>query len=418
VYLSDSVAMRTKTQVARVGTCSTAANRALTVAPLSCRPQRRRRWTLNGDFAGLSPTGVARYARETVAALDQLVGEAHPLTQNLALELVAPRVVELNNIPVRVLPEPISLRLPQMWVQAQLPRHVPGGLVSFCNLAPCFIRQHIVCIHDLHTSLMPESYPRGFRLAHRAILPTLGRFAARITTVSELSRDHLVSHGIAPLHKIAVTYNGSDHTARWDAARATIQIPTTRPFVLVLGRPQKYKNMELVFKIAAGLDALGVDIVMAGDIDAAMYDIFSSLRPANLYAVGRVSDDDLARLYTSALSFLFPSRIEGFGIPAVEALALGCPVIASTSPCLPEICGEGALYAHPDAPDDWIAAVSKLLSQPKFARDLTEKGRLRAMRYSWRGIAEMYLSLMSTVDAERQTGTAAGPFHVTGRAVE
>jgi glycosyltransferase involved in cell wall biosynthesis len=378
-------------------------------------PRSRCRWTLNGDFAGLNPTGVARYARETVAALDQLVGQKHPLTQDLDLDLVAPRAFELNHIPVRIVAEPKSFRLPQLWVQAQLPRHVPGGLVSFCNLGPCLMRQHIVCIHDLHTFLMPESYPRGFRLAHQVILPTLGRFAARITTVSQLSADHLVTHGIARRDKIAVTYNGSDHVARWDATRATIQIPTTRPFVFVLGRPQKYKNMELVFKIAPGLEALGVDIVMAGDIDEAKLASFSTTRPSNLYAVGRVSDDDLARLYSHALCFLFPSRIEGFGIPAVEALALGCPVIASTSPCLPEVCGEGALYGDPDAPDDWIGIVSKLRLQPEFTRNLVAKGREQATRYRWLGIAEMYLSLMREVDRERQPWLGSSP--QTGRVV-
>lgn len=98
---------------------------------------RTRRWTINGDFLGLKPTGVARYATETTLALDALVAAEHPLTRGLSLRIVAPRSTSLpvRSIPVDVVPEYTRPRLPQFWVQAQLPRHVDGGLLSFCNLA-------------------------------------------------------------------------------------------------------------------------------------------------------------------------------------------------------------------------------------------------------------------------------------------
>src|SRR5262245_14932576 len=139
-----------------------------------------RSWNINGDFLTLQPTGVARYAREVTLALDALVAEAHPLAAGLDLTLLAPRQPQdlpLCRIPTRVIPEFSRPRLPQVWVQLQLPRHAHGGLLSFCNLAPVFKRRHIVCIHDLHTRLMPDSYGRLFRMAHRVILPILGRNA-------------------------------------------------------------------------------------------------------------------------------------------------------------------------------------------------------------------------------------------------
>ena len=107
-------------------------------------------------------------------------------------------------------------------MQLRLPAHVKGGLLSFCNLAPVAVSRHIVCIHDLHTRLMPESYGMFFRWAHRAILPLLGRRAARITTVSGLSREHLVHYGIAARSKIVVTHNGSDHTRHWSPDRSKL----------------------------------------------------------------------------------------------------------------------------------------------------------------------------------------------------
>jgi glycosyltransferase involved in cell wall biosynthesis len=366
------------------------------------RNPAKRRWTINGDFVTLQPTGVARYAREVTLALDALVSGGHPLTRDLDLDLVAPRLgsypLPLNAIPIRLVPEFNKPRLPQLWVQAQLPRHVPAGLLSFCNLAPVSVRRQIVCIHDLHTRIMPESYGRFFRWAHRIILPMLGRRVACVTTVSQFSGRHLVEFGVAPPGKITVTYNGSDHAARWDEARSRLAVPSSRPYVLCLGRNQKYKNVQLLVRLASALDLMGLDVWMAGDVDLDAIGMPASAKPENLHLLGRISDDDFKKALSGALCFLFPSRIEGFGLPAVEAMAAGCPVIASTSPCLPEICGDAALYANPDCFGAWIGLIQRIHNDPSLRQQLVEAGYARARSYSWRRIAEIYLELMMQVD--------------------
>lgn len=370
----------------------------------------QRVWSLNGDFASLKPTGVPRYAREVTRALDALVGERHPLTQGLKLELVAPcepRSLLLDNIPVRVVPEYRKPRLPQVWVQLQLPRHVSGGLVSFCNLAPVAIKKHIVCIHDLHTRLVPESYGLGFRMAHRVILPLLGRRARHIATVSSLSRDHLVAYDVAPAEKITITYNGGDHAMRWNAAASNRAIGV-RPFVFCLGQDQTYKNTGLIWRIAPALDALGLDVYVAGALSPAAQARLGA-RPANLHTLGRISDDDLALMFRAALCFLFPSRIEGFGLPAIEAMTRGCPVIASDSPCLPEVCADGALYAGPDDVDGWVAAVEALHTDQRLRTEMTTRGHAVASRYTWRRVALSYLSLMARADGMEPVREAVMP---------
>lgn len=361
---------------------------------------KRRAWALNGDFITLRPTGVARYAREVTLAMDRLLSEGHGAAEGLDLRLIAPREprdLPLSHIKLRVVPEFDRPRLPQYWVQSQLPRAVEGGLVSFCNLAPVGLRRHIACIHDAHTFIRPESYGRGFRLAHRIILPLLGKRARFITTVSELSRDHLIRYGIAPESKIVVAYNGADHALAWDASRSRLVLGQ-RPYVLCLAQPQRYKNFELILRIAPALNAMGLDIYAAGDMREADLPLGDEERPANLHLLGRVGDDDLAKLLGGAVAFLFPSRSEGFGLPAVEAMMHGAPIVASTSPCLPEVCGEAALYADPDSPDAWIEAVQRLqLSETARARAI-ENGRQQAARFTWRAIAETYLALMLRVD--------------------
>lgn len=359
-----------------------------------------RHWAINGDFVTLQPTGVARYAREVTQQLDALIAEQHPLTRGLHLELIVPRETSFrpSHIPTRLVPEFQRPRLPQFWVQAQLPFHVRGGLLSFCNLAPVATRRHIACIHDLHTWLMPESFGRGFRWAHKIILPLLGRRAERITTVSGLSRDHLVANGVAPQSKIVVTYNGADHARRWSAARSRFAPKSERPYVVCLGRDLKYKNTELMLRLAPFLNDMGIDLYVAGSVDLSAYQRDGIQLTDNIYALGRIDDNDFARVLSGALCFIFPSRIEGFGLPAVEAMVHGCPIIASTAPCLPEICGDAALYAHPDRIDDWLAAISRLNENKAFRAELIERGNARAADYSWRKIAEQYLQLMAEVD--------------------
>jgi glycosyltransferase involved in cell wall biosynthesis len=359
-----------------------------------------RSWSINGDFVTLPQAGVARYAREVTLALDGLVADGHPLAADIDLTLLAPRQpcdLALRCIPTRVIPELTRPRLPQLWVQVQLPRHARGGLLSFCNLAPAFKRRHIACIHDLHTRIVPDSYGGLFRLAHRIILPLLGRNAERIATVSELSRSHLAGYGVAPDGKIVVTYNGSDHALRWNAGASRLQIEGWRPFVLCLGRSQRYKNTRLMWRLAPALDAMGLDIAVAGDIDAATLASYGPT-PRNIRLLGRISDDDFAHALSRALCLLLPSRIEGFGLPAVEAMALGCPLVASTAPCLPEVCGDAALLADPDDAVAWMTAVYRLQSEPELRAGLIARGRQRAKAFSWRRIAETYLEMMAEID--------------------
>jgi glycosyltransferase involved in cell wall biosynthesis len=343
---------------------------------------------------------VARYARETTLALDALLAEGHPLTDGLALELLVPRPIDeplpLRALRVRLVPEYSRPRLPQFWVQAQLPRHVEGGLVSFCNLAPVAVQRQIVCVHDLHTMMVPESYGRLFRWAHRLILPALGRRAAAITTVSEFSRSQIAEYKVAPGKKITVTYNGSDHAGRWEAGRSSLGRWPDWPYVLCLGQGQRYKNMELLVRLAPVLERMGLDLWIAGDI--APGQLFADGKPANVRLIGRVGDDDLKAALAGALCFLFPSRIEGFGLPAVEAMAVGCPVVASTSPCLPEICGEAALYADPDDHGAWIECVRRLKEDKALRSRLIAAGKAQAAVYSWRRVAETYLELMASID--------------------
>jgi glycosyltransferase involved in cell wall biosynthesis len=365
-----------------------------------------RKWTINGDFVAFEPTGVARYAREVTNALDELLCAQHPLARDLELDIVVPREpdsLRLRSIRTRLVAEFAKPRLPQFWVQVQLPKYVRGGLLSFCNLAPIRLRRHIACIHDLLPWLTPHSYSLPFRAAHRLVLPILGHRARLITTVSQLSREHLVRRRIASQGKIVVTYNGADHASRWAPERSLLQLGA-RPFVLCLGRNHKHKNVALAWRIARALDAMGLDLYLAGQLSQQVLTGLGPM-PHNLRLLGRVSDDDLAKALATARCFLLPSYIEGFGLPAVEAMVRGCPVLASTAPALPEVCGDAALYAEPDDVEAWIAGIAQLSTDRQLRDRIVAAGYRRANAYSWRRVAETYLQLMLRVDQEHPLNT-------------
>lgn len=355
-----------------------------------------RQWTLNGDFASLKPTGVARYADRVVRALDALVAERHPALAGLDLTLVvkrgAPRVPELAAIRT-VEAADLRPRLPQAWVQAVLPLRA-RAIVSLCNYGPLALRRQILCIHDLHPFTAPASYSRAFRTYNRAMLPLLGRRVGLVTTVSAFSAAEIVAHAVAPRDKIVVTFNGHEHVFE-EAGEAP---PAPRPYVMGIGRDLHYKNTQMLFAMAPALAEAGLDLVLAGAFDPARH-LGGAPLPANVRLAGRVPDGVLFALMRGARAFAFPSRVEGFGLPAVEAMASDCPLIVSASPALPEICGDAAVVLDPDDVAGWSAAAVRLGTDAAARADLVEKGRRRRAAFSWRTIALQYADGMNRIDA-------------------
>ena len=113
--------------------------------------------------------------------------------------------------------------------------------------------------------------------------------------------------------------------------------------------------------------------------------------------LGFVTDDDLAALYQNALCFAFPSLTEGFGLPALEAMALGCPVIASNCASMPEVCGSAALYADPKSPRAWLDQIKRLHADRDLAASLRAEGCRQATRFSWTKSAQLYLNLIMSL---------------------
>lgn len=340
-------------------------------------------------------SGVQRYAHNIFAEMVERIAADPAEWGDVALTLALPANVA-DPIPQSLARAfPLRGRLKGYpWEQLELPR-IGGVTLNLCNLAPLAGRRNIVCIHDVNTYLAPYSYSWKYRAFQRVSVPLIGRLASAVTTVSHSSAKALERAGaVRDATRVTVAPNGHEHALLWRADRATITLGaiTARPFVVMLGSAALHKNLALVRSIAPELGARGIDCVVTGG-GAGVFATGTTDEAGPVITVGHVSDDDIALLFSRAVCLLFPSYVEGFGLPIVEAMALGCPVVSSDRSCMPEICGDAALLRSPDDPAAWIETITDLARTPSARSALIKAGHERVRHYRWKDSAEIYLTL-------------------------
>jgi glycosyltransferase involved in cell wall biosynthesis len=349
-------------------------------------------WAINGRFLTQRMTGVQRYAQEIVTALDELLSE-RDFADRLRMRLVLPPHTATKPALTKIHMQPTHFGSGHAWDQFVLPLYAKSRVLSLGNFGPILARNHVVCIHDANTFIEPESYSRGFALAYRTLLPWIGRRAARVATVSCFSADMLVRYGICRAEKIFIAPNGHEHALRWDARRADLPLlrALKRPYVLLLGSRAKHKNIDIILDQARGLDAAGIDVVVVGAASDIFSEHASNLATSNIRYVGYVGDNNLAALYEGALCLVFPSRTEGFGIPPLEAMTRGCPVISSNAASLVEVGGDAVIYVEPDRGDRWRESIIGLAGNAELRATMAAEGQKRAALFSWKRSAWIYL---------------------------
>ena len=350
----------------------------------------------NGKFYAGTTNGVHRVADRLLRELDALAlrGEAPSRWDMRLLLPSAPNWAPVFNAIRRI---PQRWGHTQFWEQAVLPFAARGGtLASFANLAPGRHRNQLVMVHDAQFRLSPESYPRKLRWGYRALIPRGARASRVVLTVSEYARDSLATFGITGHVTTHVLHNGADHILEVAADHCVRSEHRLTPggYALLFGSAARYKNVRIVFDAFAHPDLADVPLVVIGPGRGALVE--AGLRPpAQAVFVGGVDDAALRSLYEGARCLLYPSRTEGFGLPPVEAMLCGCPVIAAPAGAVPEVCRDAILYAGMDDPGEWVAAIAAVGS-PEVAAAKTAAGRARAAHFTW---AVAGLSLVSRLDA-------------------
>jgi glycosyltransferase involved in cell wall biosynthesis len=251
-------------------------------------------------------------------------------------------------------PPALAHRAGHAWEQLALPL-VPAELI-YCpaNLAPLASRRNVVVIHDVAALRHPEWYSRTYVAWQKALLPKIAKRARLVITVSEFSRREIQD------------VLGVDATVIPNGVDERFKPGPKKDYALVVGSRIARKNL-------AALGDIGMEVVAAGSARGYMKG-----ETTNIRELGYVPDDQLPALYSGARVLLMPSLYEGFGLPCLEAMASGTPVVAANRGALPETCGDAALVVEPE---DFAEAAVRAVTTER--ERLTQAGLARAARFTW-----------------------------------
>ena len=331
---------------------------------------------VNARFLTQDVVGVQRYATEISKRLKVLRPDACFLT---------PRGVKHPELAAQLGAETVGRSSGHVWEQGELLAHTrSGALLSLCNTGPLAHPRQVVTLHDASPFAVPEAYSRAFRSWYRVVFAGLKRTARGLITVSHFSQRELERYcGFRP-DRLEVIYEGCEHifAAPADPGILDRHALYDRPFLLAVGSSSPHKNFGALVRALEKLGETSFGVVIAGGSNPRVHATAGTL-PENVTHVGFVSDGELRALYEHAAGFVHPAYYEGFGIPPLEAMTLGCPVLVSNAASLPEVCGDAALYFDPFAEHDIAAKIQTFMQDEGLQARLRTRGTAQAGRFSW-----------------------------------
>lgn len=346
---------------------------------------------------GYRQTGVSRYIGELIDALEpRLAWSDRLLVLGRSLPAVASRP---------------ALRI--AWEQTGLPLTAGARRLDVLhgplNVVPLVIRTpRVVTVHDLAFLRDPGHLPAGRRAYLIAATRLSARVAARVIAVSRNTADDLRHWLDLPEDRVTVIPEAPSPRVRrltgLELAAFQDRAGIARPYILAVGTLEPRKNLEILLTAFAAIaDRIPHELVLVGPegwMTGPLRRTLADLRLGDrVRLTGFVSDSDLGGWYSGADAFAFPSRYEGFGLPAVEAMACGAPVLASNVSCFPEVVGEAGILLPPRDVDAWADGLLRLVSDQPLNDDLRRRSLARAGAFSWERTAAETLAVYREVGA-------------------
>jgi glycosyltransferase involved in cell wall biosynthesis len=360
-------------------------------------------------------TGTENYSLHLTREL-LAVGQSHRF--RLYFHQPPPVGLFLGDVERRVIP------FPRLWTHIRLSWEMvvdpPDLLFVPAHVLPlAHPRRSVVTIHDLGYHYYPQAHTLSQNVYLRWSTRHNARAATRIVADSRATCRDLVRYYRTPREKIVVVYPGLDETLEPVLDPAAIAAACARyrligPYLLYVGTLHPRKNLVRLVRAFASLvrsspgahgEAEGVpanlQLVLAGQRGWLYDDIFSEVRRLGLTErvtlTGYLPDDDLPALLSGALAFVFPSLYEGFGLPVLEAMACGAPVVCSNASSLPEVAGDAALLVEPLDVQAWAAALLRIVTEEGLRRELVARGFRQAQRFSWQRCAQEIMQVLEDV---------------------
>lgn len=345
---------------------------------------------LNGRFLTQPLTGVQRYCHELLRAMDEI-------DPPVELVCLAPR--QDFDLPdwrhIRL--ERVGRNHGNLWEQVELPRALRGGLLfSPANSGPAFYRNQAVTLHDASVFAVPQAYQWQFRLKYHFVFQMQARRARLTLTDSHFSSRELARWLRQPEERFKVMPLGGDHLERLEADESILAKNdlTDRKYLLTVASRSPHKNLVRLENVLLALEQDVLLVEVSGDFSRVFQTASLQDNANRILRAGALSDAELKALYQHATGFVMPSLYEGFGLPVLEAMSLGCPVLSSSATSLPEVGGEAVSYFDPLRVEDMSAAITRFLGDPDLQADLRQRGYEQAAGFTWKRCAQQTLDLL------------------------
>lgn len=342
--------------------------------------------TINGRFLSQPATGVQRYAYQLINGWDKMLERGEIDSQRYHLEILTPK----GDIPKEGF-QHISIRQVgrlqgNLWEQIELPWYTRGKfLFNPGNIAPILKLNQAVTIHDASVFAVPYSYSLPFIFKYRLVYSILAKTAKLVVTVSNFSKTELIKYCRFKPQNMIVIPEGSDHILRIEPDQTVLEKFNLgkKPYILTVGSNASHKNLAVVYRAAEMIPAEALEIAVVGGDFNRWFNVSGATPNDRVKKIGYISDSELKALYQEAIALVFPSLYEGFGLPPLEAMACGCPVIVSKSSSLPEVCGDAALYFDPCQPQELVENINNVVNNPGLRSELRVKGFSQANKFHW-----------------------------------